>query len=203
MIPRLKASKKWTNLPKDFLAQVEEVFNNNFAEESKIGSFKAEGRVYPTEIVLRVGYLEKGRLKQCNLEVSVNLAANEEAIKKIHLCVDALGSLFVDYFEAIEGGSEDPTEELDIPLVWKEFPFQDEKIFLQYSTVNSDLELEADRLLGVDENLLVREIDEDDEEEVLAAAESLLEEQDSDQEESAPRMFGKLPPKNSKKNKLH
>ena len=196
MFPRLKTSKKWTTLPKDFADQVVTVFQQNFPTESKMGSFKAEGRIYPQEIMLRVGYLEKGRLKQCNLEVSVDLGPKDEALKKIHLCVDALGSLFADYFEAVAQGSEDPTEELDIPLVWKQFPFQNEKIWLQYSTANQELEKEANRILGLEEDLLVREADEEDEAVLAEAKQADGDEDDEETDPTAPRMFGKIPKKN-------
>lgn len=190
MTPRLKNSKKWTAFPPDLTTQIGNSFQLQFKKESKRGSFKVEGRIFPAEILLRVGYLEKGRLKQSNLEISVDFTSKDDVVSKIHLCVDALGSLFFDYFEALnpaEANSDeildgnldetsndetlekdllDPTLSpgLDLPAAWKAFPFLNETVYLQYSTVNSDLEAEADRLLGLQANSLLQEVTEDEDE---------------------------------------
>ncbi len=67
--------------------------------------------------MLRVGYLEKGRLAQANFEVSMNYAREQQdAIKRIHNCVDAAASMMMEYFKN-DG-------EVDFPYTWKEFPFQ-------------------------------------------------------------------------------
>lgn len=198
MIARLKTSKKWTALPKDFSEQIEKVFQDSFVKESKKGSFKAEGRIFQKEIMLRIGYLEKNRLKQINLEISVDIPAAADTIKKIHLCVDALGAIFGDYFDALHEGEEDPLEKLDIPLLWKEAHFQGETIFLQYTSVNSTLEAEADRILGIQAEQLVQ--DEGPDAEDNTEGEDISEDLESDEEETdtdpSPRMFGKIPKKN-------
>lgn len=184
MTPRLKISKKWTAFPPDLTAQIGNSFKLQFKKESKQGTFKAEGRIFPTEILLRVGYLEKGRLKQSNLEISVDFNAKDDVVSKIHLCVDALGSVFFDYFDAMnaanansdENSDETSTDEalvenlldstvtpgLDLPAAWKAFPFLNETVYIQYSTVNSELEAEADRLLGLKAESLLQEMTDDD-----------------------------------------
>ena len=67
---------------------------------------------------------------------------------------DAIASLMVDYF--------DNEEDHEMPLVWQQYPFENEKIWLQFSSTNSDLESEANKLLGVKEEatLLVETLEE-------------------------------------------
>lgn len=201
MQPRLKSSKKWTQLPPEFTKQVETVFTQNFEDYKSRGVFKVEGRIYPAEILLRVGFLQHGRLKQDNMEISVDFAAakTEDPLKKIHICVDAAASLFLDFFNTPE------EEELDLPLSWKEFKFQDEKIYLQYTAINTDLEAEADRLLGLAEDKLLQgDIETLDEETPDEESVDFPIEEDSDEADasggSEPKMFGE---KKKNKKQLH
>lgn len=208
MNPRLKSSKKWTAFPKEYLAQIQAVFKENFAAHLEDAELVIEGRIYQQEIALRVGYHEKGRLAQANFEVSMNYSQEEkDAVDRINNCVDAAASMMLEYFEN-DG-------EVDYPYVWKEYPFQGHKLYLQYSTENSNLEAEANRLLGLANEALLAE--EDDSEDALAIAETSEElspprdddedfaadEDDEylDEEDKGPKMFGG--PKKKKKDGLH
>lgn len=158
--PRLPSSLKSTELPAEFLTKVTKVFTDQFPRETAAGEFIVDGRVYPEEIVMRAGYLESGRLRQINFEVSVDLpkhdpaaasasledggeeeTAESKTMTRIYLAIDALGSLMEEYFQE---GSE---EEMDLPLRWREMDFEGEQIYLQHSTINTRLEEEADRIL--------------------------------------------------------
>jgi hypothetical protein len=57
-----------------------------------------------------------------------------------------------EYFDTDQ--SED---QMDIGLQWKAFDFEGSEIYLKYSTVNTRLEAEADRILGLFDESLVRE----------------------------------------------
>lgn len=212
MNPRLKSSKKWTAFPKEYSDQIQAVFTENFVQHLEGGDLIIEGRIYPEEVMLRVGYLEKGRLAQANFEVSINYSQEkQDAVKRIHNCVDAAASMMMEYFEN-DG-------EVDFPYTWKEYPFQGNKIYLQFSTENSSLEEQANKLLGVDESSLYHEDEES--EDALARAEQSEElspprdededdfteedeetsDEDLEDEDKGPRMFsGKLP---KKKGDLH
>ncbi|WP_295900790.1 hypothetical protein [uncultured Bdellovibrio sp.] len=211
MNPRLKSSKKWTAFPKEYSDQIQAVFKENFAQYLEEGELIIEGRIYTEEIMLRVGYLEKGRLAQANFEVSMNYSQDDaDAVKRIHNCVDAAASMMMEYFEN-DG-------EVDFPYTWKEYPFQGKKLYLQFSTENSSLEAQANKLLGVDEESLYHDEDESDEDALSRAEQSeelspprdedddFSEEEDDEDEESddedrGPRMFsGK---KSKKKDDLH
>ena len=208
MNPRLKTSKKWTAFPKEYLSQIEEVFSQGFNEKLQGGKLVVEGRIYTEEIVLRVGFLEKGRLKQANFEVSCLFNPKvKDAVERIYDCIDAAASMMAEYFES-EG-------EAEFPFVWKEYQFNDRPVFLQFSTVNSNLESEADKLLGnTVEDLVVEEVPEDAED-ALDRAEEVLpsddvddgvdyeedEDEDEDGEPSGPTMFSGKGKK--KKENLH
>lgn len=156
MNPRLKSSKSWTKFPKEYSDQILAVFNENFAEFLKDATLIIDGRIYSEEVTLRVGYLEKGRLAQANFEVSMNYSPTEQdALQRIHNCVDIAASMMMEYLEN--------KGEVDFPYAWKEFNFQGNKVFLQFSTENSSLEEEANRLLGLSEEDLYNEESSDDE----------------------------------------
>lgn len=147
MTPRNPTSKNWTALPLEFREKAAQVFAQNFREESKTGEFFIEGRIYPNEIVMRAGYIEQGRLKQTNFEVSMEHAPNEAAMEKLFLGIDVLGSVFETHFEHLR---EDEIDDVEYPVIWEEFDFDDSKVHLRFSTANTKLEDEANRLLGID-----------------------------------------------------
>jgi hypothetical protein len=192
--PRLSSSTKWTEVPEEFLAKVRSVFLNQFTAQSALGEFIADGQIYPDEVLLRVGYVENGRLKQINFEASMDVRsvshkpfegseddimadgerlgstftasssaqfADGEAAEageqstlmdRLFSCIDIIGSLMEEYFAA-----QEDIEAVDIPLYWKDYEFEGETIYLQYSTVNTKLEEEANRLLGLIGDALVNE----------------------------------------------
>jgi hypothetical protein len=187
MTPRLASSKKWTAIPQEFAAQIRTVFEQQFEIEASHGEFLIDGRIYPEEICLSIGYLEKGRLKQINFEASVDLpktpAANDElddstdetneaqanaqskTMDHLYTCIDAIGSLMEEYFEI----GEDEEEPFELPDRWTPFEFEGSTVYLQQSNVNTKLEQEADRLLGLGEKALVHE-DEPSEDALLNAS---------------------------------
>lgn len=154
MNPRLPTSKKWTAFPGDFVDQIKEALLETFGENLRDAELRIEGRIYPAEILLRIGFVEKKRLKQNNFEVSIDYK-KEEAVDRIHDAIDAAASMMADFFES-DG-------EIDIPRTWKEYDFENQKIFCQYSTVNTTLEAEADRILGLDDAGLVKGGDDEEE----------------------------------------
>jgi hypothetical protein len=131
----------------------------------------------------------------------------KDALERIHNCIDAAASMMADYFEL--------EEEAEFPRTWQEYPFQGKSVFLQFTTENSDLEAQANALLGEDSDALVLEEESND---ALAHAEvdpalsdnseedfPEEEEEDGENEDSkkekatGPKMFGG--PK--KKSQLH
>ena len=157
MFPRLKTSKKWTAFPTEYVRQIEQAFLENFSVELQNAKLIVQGRIYPAEIMPRVGFLEKDRLAQSNFEVSLDLGKDKNAIMdKIHLAIDAIGSLMKEYFES------DGT--MDLPRIWKEFDFNKTKLYVQFSAENTDLEQEANKQLGAAGDDLLNEVEDDGDE---------------------------------------
>ncbi len=150
MHPRKKESKKWSPIPTEFANQIKTVFEQNFGNYLNDKSIQVQGRIFPSEIVLRVGLHRKGELRHSNFEVSLDhSAAAQDTIAKIHLAVDAIGSLMIEFFEADEAA--------DLPYLWREVPFEKEQVWLQFTTENPDLEEEANKILGVKPDSLINE----------------------------------------------
>lgn len=156
MKARKKESKKWSQIPPELSKQIKEVFEENFKAGLVGKTLTVEGRIYPTEILMRLGINTKGELRYQNFEVSVDHSPEKQnTLTQIHLAVDVIASILFDYFEN--------NEEHDIPYVWQEFPFEKEKIWLQSNSENTSLEAEADKLLGIEPNdeSMLKETEED------------------------------------------
>lgn len=141
MHPRLRTSKKWSPLPKEFLKQVEGVFKQTFKAQIGTGKVVVEGRIYPEELLVSVGYHPGKGLKQSNFEVSIAYKKDKDnVIKLLNLSVDVAASLFEQYFAA-----EDDEE---FPRLWQEFDVENRPVYVQYSGTNTELEKAANKLLG-------------------------------------------------------
>jgi hypothetical protein len=188
MNPRLKTSKKWTEFPKEYLTQIQDVFQETFKKHLEHAKLIVEGRIYTEEILLRVGVLEKGRLAQINFEVSMNYSTKtKDAVDRIHDAIDAVASLMNDYFAS--------NGEIEFPLTWQEFEFNKRSLYIQFTTVNSTLEAEADALLGKSFEEMVQEDKET--EDALSRAEEKLD------TKAEPTMFGGGAKKKATKKSLH
>ncbi len=159
MVPRLKTSKKWSLFPKELTLQIESVIRENFAAKLAEKKLVIEGRIYPEEILLRIGLVPSDSIRQINFEVSIGYdQAKGKVMETIHLSLDAAGAMLDEYLNEDEAAR--------FPKIWTEQLFQKQKIFIQSSSVNSDLESEADRLLGESAAGLYNEVaTEDDEDE--------------------------------------
>lgn len=144
MDPRLKSSKQWSPFPVELCDQICEVFTERFADEYDLRGFHfvTEGRIYPEEVIVRVGLTSNGQLKQHNFELSLTYnSESDKALEMIQKSVDLLEPSFVDLLE-----EEFADDEFD--RKWQ--PIKNTKkleAFLRYSTVNTNLEEQADRLL--------------------------------------------------------
>lgn len=160
MQPRLNSSKKWTSFPKELTQQIKDVFKEGFGAKVKNGEIFVDGRIYAAEILLKVGYLENGRLAQANFEVSLDFnASKQNAMEQIQFAMDCAASMMEDYFQNEEEGLS------DFPRNWQPFDISGRQVFLRVTTVNDKLEAEANRLLGEDPDLtddLVQGESEDD-----------------------------------------
>lgn len=139
MEPRLKTSQKWSQFPKGVCETIQQSLLREFPNKEAEGSFIVEGWIYPEELILRTGYLEKGRIVQHNFEASIQFQAKKDnALNCIQVLMESCVSCLTNYF----GG------EKDFPREWRNFDLDGDDIYLRHTTFNSKLEAEADRLLG-------------------------------------------------------
>ncbi|AZZ36865.1 hypothetical protein CIK05_08700 [Bdellovibrio sp. qaytius] len=196
MKPRYKISQKWTAFPAEFSEQIRLVFVQNFEKElGKTMSLSVDGRIFQKEITLRIGIHSKGQLKHFNFEASIDLPpnpANDEnkIFETISVAVDALASLVAEYFEN--------DCEIEMPFTWTESKVDGKSVWIQHSTENPDLEAEANRLLGLeDDEGVLKDADEERSDDILDATEEEFDEF-AENLSSEPQMF-----KKKKKDDLH
>lgn len=177
MTPRLNTSIKWTALPEEYQEKILEVLNDGFKEQAKVGHFHIEGRIYKKEILVRIGYLANGRLAQINSEVSLEYDYQKDNIQNmIGIAIDACGGLIDSYFAKTDG---------DFPRDWMKYEFEGRELYLQLSTVNTDLEKQADELLGIEaDDSLVKGSDDDEELEAIHKMLGLNESDSNDEDKN-------------------
>lgn len=198
MNPRYKTSKKWTELPADLKKQISAIFEQNFKQEiGPHADIRTEGRIYPLEILLSVGIHRQGELRFHNFQVSIDHKNEpEKVVELIYLAVESIASLMTDYFEN--------NEEIELPYTWMEYPFNNQKVWLQFSTDNPDLEAEANRLLGEADDSLLKNAEDEPSTDALDASEEDFDELVKvldDEKLTGPTMFGGKAKK--KKDDLH
>lgn len=136
----------FSKLPKDITEAIAEILTETFQSQSEKGTFKAQGHVYASEIVLRAGYLESGRISQINFDLSIKTSPqSQQAVKDLDELTAVAKELFVSYFKS---------ENLeDFSYTWKPYPTTSAKpIHYKYDGTNTNLENEADKLLGENQN---------------------------------------------------
>lgn len=167
MEPRLSTSRKWSPLPKELIQQIQSVFKQTFHAELEGRTVEAAGKIFPEEILVEVGVRQAAKLKQANFVVSIAYNQRKDnVLKLLHLAVDAVASLFEQYFAA--------EDDADFPRSWEEVDFENRKIYVVYHTVNSELESEADRWLGLSKSEEVAQGDWDDAEEDVESVKARL-----------------------------
>lgn len=145
MEPRLASSKSQTPFPKELIEQMIQVATEHFGPRLANCKIVVEGFICPAEIILRLGFLPKKQLSQHNFEISTEYKGEyKDALEAIHLSLDAAATLMDEFL------ARDEDSPNDYPLVWEESQYKKRPLFYRYSSVNSDLEAEADRLLASD-----------------------------------------------------
>lgn len=165
--PRKSSSTKWSVFPKELCDIIESVIRQEVSDISDDTKVIVEGRIYAEEILLRIGYLPQEGLRQHNFESAIDYQATKvRTIDKVQVLLEGSLSMMQDFIKADESA-----EEADVPYLWKEFDVHSEKgverIALKYSTYNSKLEAEANRLLGEDIEALIYQTEESEIEELL------------------------------------
>ena len=178
MHPRLSSSVKWTALPKELIQQIRDIFKTAFKANLKNEKIMVEGRIYPEELLLRVGWVTPDSIRQANFETSIAFNPKKQnALQEIHFAIDVVASMIEEYFTS---------EDLDaFPRHWEKFQAQGKEAFIQVSTINSELEAQADALLGELDDGLIHNTDMETEREAVVQMLGLDEDADSDDDEGS------------------
>lgn len=151
MKPRLKSSTQWSPFPEELCQLTASVLTERFKEEYDLDSceFVVEGRIFKEEILGRFGLQVKDQLKQHNFEISMDFdAEKEKALEKIQISLDVVEHLWIELLE-------DNLEDKELSEEWQPMALEKNNYFFRYTTVNSKLEQEADKLLAEYEKKLV------------------------------------------------
>lgn len=148
--PRLDSSlpKNRTSLPPDAVRLIEQTVKEQFESFLADKELIVRGDLYLKELLLSIGYREKGGIRQRNFEASLDFdLETQNPMDLIHLALDGIDSMFQQWIEA-EG-------DLEVPVNWTAFPVEGKSVWLRSTNINSDLEAQADAILG--EEFLKRE----------------------------------------------
>ncbi len=175
MEPRKSKSSRWTELPKDYVSQVVKALKESFKDEVKSGKFLVEGRIYPDELLIRMGFLESGRLRQTNFEISLDYkAGKEDTLKLLNLAMDVGATMLEELFSS--------PDDHDFPRIWQPFEVEGRTLFMQFSSLNSALEKQASELLGESTERLVHESEDSEDERTMEIVKEKLGLDDDDDE---------------------
>ncbi len=151
MEARLKTSVQWTPFPSELCENAVLVLNERFKQEYDLekGEFTVEGRIYNQEIVGRFGLRFNNQLKQHNFEISFDFdPEKDKALELIQDSMDLVEHLWTEFLEEDRDDSE-------LSPLWQSLLYKKTNYYFRYTTVNSQLELEADKLLSQFEKKLV------------------------------------------------
>ena len=143
MTPRQPTSlaKNRTKLPPDSVNLIRETFQEDFATFLEGKEAIVDGEIYLGEILMQVGFREKGAIRQHNFECSLNFDRQKQnPMDLIYLAVDAISTMWEQYIAA-DG-------DIEFPPAWTEFEIDNTALWLKTSSENSELEAQANALLG-------------------------------------------------------
>jgi len=156
-----------TNLPRDYLKLVEDVFNKNFSksllvEKGKREFFVVYGEIYPDELLLVISLKNPTNLRMTTCYASVdypppaakpeseNQSSVSEAVQlAVNQCVDAVAGFFATYFE------DDRPMDYDVEYRqgWTAVEIdKTTRVHMRINRDNPELESEADEILKNDED---------------------------------------------------
>lgn len=144
--PRLKSSKALTILPESFQKQVTELLKTHFSEHSKKGYFKVDGVISKNEIVFRYSYQPQDSIKTIQFDLSLEYNSSrsdfkDDPLMKVFEVLSDLGaSLFHSLFE---------DQDFELPSLWSPIEFENHTIYIQSEGIHSQLESQADEILGL------------------------------------------------------
>lgn len=151
MEPRLKSSTQWSPFPEELCQQMVEVLTEKFSADYDLedGQFVVEGFIYKEEIIGRYGLRLDGQIRQHNFEISLEFnPEKDKPLELIQNSMEVVEHLWTEFLE-------DDMDDTELSKKWQTMPHQKKMYFYRYSTVNTELEKEADKLLEEYEKKLV------------------------------------------------
>ena len=166
---RKNKSSKSTKLPTEFSKQISDVFNEHFKKQVSGQPILVDSLLTGDEVVVRIGYNPKDtKLRQHNFEVSLDYDQKPATnlVSSVHLAIDALANILQEHLEK-------PNQ--DFSPTWTAMTLEKREFFYRYTAENSELEKQANELLGIDEQDSLVKIDEtiEDEEQLQEAVNKL------------------------------
>src|SRR3989338_2214649 len=96
---RLKTSQKRVSFPGDICQLISQSLHEQFPEAAKGGKFVVEGWIFPSEMILRTGYLPNGQLRQRNFEASLDFQPlKEKTVDRIQVLTTACLAFMASHF---------------------------------------------------------------------------------------------------------
>jgi len=130
-------NKTYSKLPIELTKAISEEFEDTF----KKSGFRTFAHVYLNEIVLRVGHSPKSSIKQVNFDLTSEIEPQgEEPIQILERLIDCAKELFQSYFEHNDIEKFSPS--------WAKVA--NTNIDYKFDGTNTDLEDDANKLLGED-----------------------------------------------------
>lgn len=148
---------KFSDLPKDYVKMVNEVFAANFDAGLKAlkklkpqkSYFSTSGRIYADEIILCVSLMHEGQMAATSVYASIDYdakASSPTIQDLLAVCVDAVGAIYgqllvADDADALARLTNESLAALEnVPFDWSEVQVERHKIFLKVDKANPALD---------------------------------------------------------------
>lgn len=156
---RLKHKSNPSELPKEFIKKVADLFNEQFANERSEADFHIFGNIYPQEVILCVSLCELNRLQAGSIYTSVDVPkdvanAPDKVTEFLKHCVDLSASWFAQCFEEYPSRGLDGVLESisELERQWQMLDWENCEIYVRVDKTNHALESVTDKFLSDSEN---------------------------------------------------
>ena len=149
---RKRHTKQPTELPKEFLHTVSDLFKKQFKKDLSGESFLVYGALHADEVVLVISLSHPKTLRSASMHVSADLTGDaaekpEKVTEQLKGMVDVAASWFAQCFQAGKGLDAVLDEMTDLDPAWQEFEWEGTTLWVKINKDNYALERAADDLL--------------------------------------------------------
>ena len=141
MKPR-QSKASYSPLPKEYCQHIQSVLENYFMSKLSKVRWIIEGRIYEKEICILSGFTKEKELQQKNIILSIDFDPQKDRCqKKIEDCMNLLANILEHHLKLKSRWPHSPK--------WYKAlsPFKKGEVYFQTSTVNTELEEAANRIL--------------------------------------------------------